>query len=49
LTACHDGDAQNARLARHIWDDNGLDVVEEYALALLKFLGKSIRIFIRAI
>jgi hypothetical protein len=42
LVACHDSDAQNARLARHIWDDNGLDVVEVYASALLKFLGKSI-------
>jgi hypothetical protein len=48
LVACHDTDAQNARLARHIWDDNGLDVVEVYAPALLKFLGKSIGPSIRA-
>ncbi|KAH9007605.1 ARM repeat-containing protein [Lactarius deliciosus] len=38
LVACHDNDAQNARLARHIWEDNGLDVPEAYAPTLLKFL-----------
>jgi hypothetical protein len=48
LVACHDSDAQNARLAQHMWDDNGLDVVEAYAPALLQFLGKSIGTSIRA-
>ncbi|KAI0262196.1 ARM repeat-containing protein [Gloeopeniophorella convolvens] len=38
LIACHDSDEQNARLARHIWEDNGLDVPEAYAPALLQFL-----------
>jgi hypothetical protein len=41
LVACHESDAQNARLARHIWEDNGLDVPDAYAPTLLKFLGKS--------
>jgi hypothetical protein len=45
LIACHDSDAPNARLARHIWEDNGLDVVEVYAPALLKLLGKSFGTF----
>ncbi|KAI9508386.1 ARM repeat-containing protein [Russula earlei] len=36
--ACHDSDAQNARLARHIWEDNGLDVVEAYTSPLLNLL-----------
>ncbi|KAN0130768.1 ARM repeat-containing protein [Lactarius tabidus] len=38
LVACHESDAQNARLARHIWEDNGLDVPDTYAPTLLKFL-----------
>ncbi|RDB20660.1 eIF-2-alpha kinase activator gcn1 [Hypsizygus marmoreus] len=38
LIACHDEDEQNARLARHLWDDNGLDVPELYLDRLLIFL-----------
>lgn len=37
--ACHDDDAQNARLASHVWEDNGLDVAEGYLGAMLAFLG----------
>ncbi|ESK85788.1 translational activator [Moniliophthora roreri MCA 2997] len=36
--ACHDEDEQNARLARHIWDDNGLDVPQGFLDLLLQFL-----------
>ncbi|KAH7334649.1 translational activator GCN1 [Rhizoctonia solani] len=36
--ACHDEDEQNARLARHLWDDNGLDVPSGYISELLPFL-----------
>ncbi|KIJ11894.1 hypothetical protein PAXINDRAFT_157123 [Paxillus involutus ATCC 200175] len=37
--ACHDDDEQNARLANHVWDDNGLDVPEDFVDELLGFLG----------
>ena len=37
--ACHDADQQNARLARHIWEDNGLDVPENFFTGLRPFLG----------
>ena len=37
--ACHDDDEQNARLARHAWEDNGLDVPEKFLDSLLDFLG----------
>jgi hypothetical protein len=37
--ACHDDDDQNARLARHLWEDNGLDVPETFMDDLLTFLG----------
>jgi hypothetical protein len=37
--ACHDDDEQNARLARHLWDDNGFDVPETFLDDLLPFLG----------
>ncbi|KAJ7281606.1 armadillo-type protein [Mycena rebaudengoi] len=37
--ACHDDDEQNARLARHVWEDNGLDVPEAFLAHLLPFLG----------
>ncbi|KAG8757390.1 translational activator of GCN4, partial [Ceratobasidium sp. 423] len=37
--ACHDEDEQNARLARHLWDDNGLDISSGYISELLPFLG----------
>ena len=37
--ACHDDDEQNARLARHLWEDNGLDVPETFLDDLLPFLG----------
>jgi hypothetical protein len=47
LIACHDSDEPNARLARHIWEDNGLDVVEVYAPALLKLLGKFVANILR--
>ncbi|KAF9266994.1 ARM repeat-containing protein [Marasmius fiardii PR-910] len=36
--ACHDEDEQNARLARHIWEDNGLDIPQTSLNQLLKFL-----------
>jgi hypothetical protein len=38
--ACHDDDEQNARLARHAWEDNGLDVPENFLPNLLNFLGE---------
>ncbi|KAF8883249.1 armadillo-type protein [Infundibulicybe gibba] len=37
--ACHDDDEQNARLARHIWDDNGLDIPEQFLPQLIDFLA----------
>lgn len=37
--ACHDDDEQNARLAIHVWEDNGLDVPETYLQDLLPYLG----------
>ncbi|KAJ7334076.1 armadillo-type protein [Mycena albidolilacea] len=37
--ACHDDDEQNGRLARHAWEDNGLDVPEVFLDQLLPFLG----------
>ena len=37
--ACHDDDEQNARLAEHLWDDNGLDVPESYLQSLIAYLG----------
>ncbi|KAJ7077832.1 armadillo-type protein [Mycena belliarum] len=37
--ACHDDDEQNARLARHLWEDNGLDVPDVFINQLLPFLG----------
>ena len=37
--ACHDDDEQNARLAHHLWEDNGLDVPETFLIDLLPFLG----------
>ncbi|KAJ7066647.1 armadillo-type protein [Mycena amicta] len=37
--ACHDEDEQNGRLARHVWDDNGLDVPESFLTELLPLLG----------
>ncbi|KAJ6581434.1 armadillo-type protein [Mycena capillaripes] len=37
--ACHDDDEQNGRLARHVWEDNGLDVPEVFLAQLLPFLG----------
>ncbi|KAI0316101.1 ARM repeat-containing protein [Amylostereum chailletii] len=38
LIAANDSDEQNARLARHLWEDNGLDVPEAYSEKLLTFL-----------
>lgn len=40
LIACHDEDEQNARLARHLWEDNGLDVPEGFLDPLLQYLGE---------
>jgi hypothetical protein len=37
--ACHDDDEQNARLAHHLWEDNGLDVSETFLDDILPFLG----------
>ncbi|KAF9479098.1 ARM repeat-containing protein [Pholiota conissans] len=37
--ACHDDDEQNARLAIHVWEDNGLDVPETFLRDLLDYLG----------
>ncbi len=39
--AYHDEDEQNARLATHIWEDNGLDVPETFLQDLLPYLGRS--------
>jgi hypothetical protein len=39
LLACHDEDEQNARLALHVWEDNGLDVPETFLETLRDFLG----------
>ncbi|KAH9944598.1 armadillo-type protein [Amylocystis lapponica] len=36
--ACHDNDEQNARLARRIWDDNGMDVPENFIRDMANFL-----------
>lgn len=41
--ACHDEDEQNARLASHVWEDNGLDVSEGFLEDMLAFLGESCR------
>jgi hypothetical protein len=39
--ALHDSDEQNANLANHLWEDNGLDIPETYLSSLLKYLGMS--------
>lgn len=36
--ACYDSDQQNGRLGRHIWEDNGLDVPENFFTDLKPFL-----------
>ncbi|KAG2084813.1 armadillo-type protein [Suillus discolor] len=36
--ACHDDDEQNARLANHAWEDNGLDVPEDFVDKLMSYL-----------
>ncbi|TIA90061.1 hypothetical protein E3P99_01792 [Wallemia hederae] len=36
--ACHDEDEQNASLAEHLWDDNGLDVPENFIVKLIPYL-----------
>ncbi|OJA10082.1 hypothetical protein AZE42_06300 [Rhizopogon vesiculosus] len=36
--ACHDDDEQNARLAHHVWEDNGLDVPEDFFEKLVNYL-----------
>ena len=40
--AAHDDDEQNANLATHIWDDNGLDIPENYLAALIRYLSECI-------
>lgn len=40
--ATYDSDQQNIRLARHIWDDNGLDVPETFFINLRPPLGKQL-------
>jgi hypothetical protein len=37
--ACHDEDEHNARLAQHVWEDNGLDVPENFLNRLVNYLG----------
>ncbi|ODO11508.1 hypothetical protein I350_00288 [Cryptococcus amylolentus CBS 6273] len=37
--AMHDEDEQNANLATHIWEDNGIDLPETYLSSLLPYLG----------
>ncbi|KAK0212097.1 armadillo-type protein [Desarmillaria ectypa] len=37
--ACHDDDEQNSFLAKHAWEDNGLDVPESFLSALLPYLN----------
>lgn len=37
--SCYDGDNQNTRIAKHIWEDNGLDVPETFFDVLRPFLG----------
>ncbi len=39
--AVHDEDEQNANLASHVWEDNGLDIPESYLGSLLQYLGVS--------
>lgn len=38
--ATHDTDEQNANLALHLWEDNGLDIPEDYLSDLLTYLGE---------
>jgi hypothetical protein len=38
--ATHDADEQNANLASHLWEDNGLDIPETYLDGLVRFLGE---------
>jgi hypothetical protein len=37
--AVHDADEQNANLALHLWEDNGLDIPETYLPSLLPYLA----------
>ncbi|KAL1405501.1 translational activator of GCN4 [Vanrija albida] len=39
--ASHDADEQNAELADHLWEDNGLDVPETYLDSLIRYLAHS--------
>jgi hypothetical protein len=47
--ACHDDDEQNARLAQHIWEDNGLDTPETFLKDLMPFLGLTAPLSIRSV
>lgn len=42
--AVHDADEQNAKLAAHLWEDNGLDLPETYLGSLLQYLGEFSRV-----
>ncbi|KAH0826065.1 armadillo-type protein [Lanmaoa asiatica] len=44
--ACHDEDKQNARLAGHVWEDNGLDVFEGFREDMLAFFGHE-KVYVR--
>lgn len=37
---CYDNDQQNARIAKHLWEDNGLDIPETFFDDLKPFLGE---------
>ena len=39
--ACFDDDEQNARLASRAWEDNGLDIPENFLDTFVTFLGES--------
>jgi len=39
--ACFDDDEQNTRLTSHVWEDNGLDIPENFIDTFLTFLGES--------
>jgi len=39
--ACFDDDEPNARLTSRVWEDNGLDIPENFFDTFLTFLGES--------
>ena len=40
FVACHDDDEQNGRLARQLYDDNGLEIPERFISSLVPLLGE---------